>query len=90
MEAVSEAVGEVAAAVGEVFDATVGQAAEAIGEAVGEALAPVANLGKDISETERKEAAPTIIAAVVITQVAQSAVAAAATAANRPRGRIGK
>jgi purine-cytosine permease-like protein len=63
---VSEAVGEVAAAVAE----TVTQAVEAI-----------ANLGKDLSPVEKQQAAPVAIA-IVISQVATAAVAAASNAAS--------
>ena len=65
-----------------------GAAAEAVAEAVGEAVAAVgeaaaffADLGHDLTPTERKEAAATIIPAVIITQLAQAAVAAASAAA---------
>ncbi len=57
---------------------------EAVGEAVaavGEAAAFVADLGHDITPAEKKEAAATIIPAVIITQLAQAAVAAASAAA---------
>jgi len=58
--------------------------AEAVGEAVaavGEAAAFVADLGHDITLAEKKQAAATIIPAVIITQLAQAAVAAASAAA---------
>ena len=65
-----------------------GAAAEAVAEAVGEAVAAVgeaaafvADLGHDITPAEKKEAAATIIPAVIITQLAQAAVAAASAAA---------
>jgi hypothetical protein len=72
--AVAEAVGEAAAAAAE----AVGKAVAAVSEAVGAAIETVANLGKDITEKE-KEAARTVVGpAVIMTTIAQAAIAAVA------------
>ena len=63
--------------------AAVAALSEALGDAaaaVGEAAAFVANLGHELTPAEKKEAAATIIPAVIITQLAQAAVAAASAA----------
>jgi hypothetical protein len=52
-----------------------GAAVGAAVEAVGEAAAFVANLGHDLTPQEKQQAAATIIPAVIITQLAQAAVA---------------
>jgi hypothetical protein len=57
-----------------------GAAAEAVAEALSEAAAFVGNLGHDLTPEEKKQAAATIIPAVIITQVAQAAIAAAGAA----------
>lgn len=72
VEAVSEAIGEAAAAIAN----TIGDSVENVGKAV----TAVTNLGKDLSPEEREKAAPVVVAAVVVTQVAQAAAAAAAAA----------
>jgi len=59
---------------------SVGEAVAAVGAAIADAADFVANLGHDLTPTEKKRAASTIIPAVIITQVAQAAVAAASAA----------
>ena len=64
--------------------AAVAALSEALGDAaaaVGEAAAFVAKLGHEYTPAEKKQAAATIIPAVIITQLAQAAVAAASAAA---------
>lgn len=71
------AIGEAAAAIAD----AVGAAAEAVGEAA----KFVGDLGKDLTPAGRKVARTTIIPAVVVTQIANAAVAAAGAAmATRP------
>ena len=70
--------------------AAIGEAAAAVSEAVGQAAAFVANLGHDLTPSEKEKAAATIIPAVIITQVAQAATAAAAAAASIGGSRKGK
>ena len=70
--AVTEAIGEAAAAIAE----TLGDSVKNVGKAV----TAITNLGKDLSPEEKKKAAPVVVAAVVVTQVAQAAAAAAAAA----------
>jgi hypothetical protein len=55
------------------------QTVAAVGEAVSAVVGKFANLGKDLSPAEKKKAAPVAVA-IVISQVASAAVAAAATA----------
>lgn len=74
--AVTEAIGEAAAAIAD----TIGNSVENVGKAI----TAVTNLGKDLSPEERKKAAPVVVAAVVVTQVAQTAAAVASAA--RPTG----
>jgi hypothetical protein len=74
VEAVTEVVGEVAAAAVE----AVGEAFAAVGEAVGAAVDTVANLGNDITEEEKEEARTVVGPAVIMTTIAQAAVSAAA------------
>jgi len=78
VEAVSEAIGEAAAAIAN----TIGDSVENVGKAV----TAVTNLGKDLSPEEKKQAAPVVVAAVVVTQVAQAAAAAAAAASTSSSG----
>ena len=54
----------------------VGAAVEAVGEAIDAAVTRVVNLGKDLSPEEKKAAQPVAVA-VIISQVASAAVAAA-------------
>ena len=54
--------------------------------AVGEAIAAITSLGNDLSPEQKKEAARTIVPAIVITQVAQAAAATAAAAARTTGG----
>jgi hypothetical protein len=60
--------------------AVVGEVAAAVAENVGEAIAAIANLGKDLSPAQKQKAAPVAVA-IVISQVASAAVAAASRAA---------
>jgi len=60
--------------------AAVGEVAAAVAETVGEAIAAIANLGKDLSPAQKQQAAPVAVA-IVISQVASAAVAAASSAA---------
>jgi hypothetical protein len=60
--------------------AVVGEVAAAVAETVGEAIAAIANLGKDLSPAQKQKAAPVAVA-IVISQVASAAVAAASSAA---------
>jgi len=70
--AVTEAVGEAAAAIAD----TIGNSVENVGKAV----TAITNLGKDLSPEEKKKATPVVVSAVVVTQVAQAAAAAASAA----------
>ena len=54
----------------------VGAAVEAVGEAIDAAVTKIVNLGKDLSPEEKKAAQPVAVA-VIISQVASAAVAAA-------------
>jgi hypothetical protein len=84
-EAVSEAVGAAAEAVSEAVDAV----ADAAAEVVGEALAPIANLGNDISQEDKESARETVLPAIILTQVAQAAASAAAIARSSGGGSSG-
>ena len=84
-EAVSEAVG---AAAEEVFEA-VDAVADAAAEVVGEALAPIANLGNDISQEDKESARETVLPAIILTQIAQAASSAAAIARSSSAGPSG-
>ena len=75
----------------------IGAAAEAVAEAVGEAVAAVtetiaaavdrvANLGKDLTPAQKQEAAPVAVA-VIISQVAGAAVAAATSSAAKGKSK---
>lgn len=83
--AVTEAVGEVAAAAAK----AVGEAVTAVSEAVGAAVETVANLGKDISEKEKEEARTVVGPAVIMTTIAQAAVAAVARQNQNNSGNTG-
>jgi hypothetical protein len=74
VEAVTEAIGEIAAAAA---------------EAVGAAVETVANLGKDISEEEKEEARTVIGPAVIMTTIAQAAIAAVARQSQNNGGNTG-
>jgi hypothetical protein len=71
-----------------VFEA-VGEAVAAVEQAISDAVGKIANLGKDLSPEEKKQAAPVAVA-VIISQVASAAVAAASSAAAASAARKGK
>lgn len=75
----SDAAEAVAAVVGEAV-AAVGESIAAVAESIGEAAQFVADLGKDITPAERKEASKVILPAIIIGQVTQTIAAAAAAA----------
>jgi hypothetical protein len=54
----------------------IGAAAEAVAEAVSAAVGRITNLGKDLTPADKQKAAPVAVA-VIISQVAGAAVAAA-------------
>jgi len=65
-----------------IIDETVAEIAAAVSSAVDATIGRVANLGKDLSPAEKEKAAPVAVA-IVISQVASAAVAAAATASRK-------
>jgi len=75
--------------IGEQTIAAVGEAAAAVAETVTKAVEAITNLGKDLSPTEKKKAAPVAVA-IVISQVASAAVAAASSAASASASRKAK
>lgn len=75
--------------IGEQTIAVVGEAAAAVAETVTKAVEAITNLGKDLSPTEKKKAAPVAVA-IVISQVASAAVAAASSAVSASASRKAK
>jgi len=57
-----------------------GAAAEAVNKAIGEAVSIVTNLGNDLSPVEKEKAREAVLPAIIVTQVAQAAVAMAMAA----------
>ena len=58
----------------------VGEAAAAVAESIGAAVETITNLGNDLSPTEKEEAREAVLPAIIVTQVAQAAVAMAMAA----------
>ena len=75
--------------IGEQTVAAVGEAVAAVAETVSKAIEAITNLGKDLSPAEKKKAAPVAVA-IVISQVAGAAVAAASNAASASVSRKAK
>ena len=63
--------------------------ADAAAEVVGETLAPIANLGNDISQEDKESARETVVPAIILTQIAQAASSAAAIARSSSAGPSG-
>ena len=65
-----------------IIDETAAELAAAVSSAVDATIGRVANLGKDLSPADKEKAAPVAVA-IIISQVASAAVAAAATASRK-------
>jgi hypothetical protein len=64
----------------------IGAAAKAVAEAVSAAVGRIANLGKDLTPADKEKAAPVAVA-VIISQVAGAAVAAATSSAAKGKSK---
>jgi hypothetical protein len=59
----------------------------AVGETIAEAVSVITNLGNDLSPEEKEQAREAVLPAIIVTQVAQAAVAMAMAArGNTPSG----
>ena len=85
-EPVPDNAGEVIGAAAEAVAEAVGEAVAAVTETIAAAVDRVANLGKDLTPAQKQEAAPVAVA-VIISQVASAAVAAATSSAAKGKSK---